>query len=102
MLPTARPPARTPGIYDAQTNPGFPRFVPGKFGWRAPQAPGSISDPEGKGIRMVAGQGLSPELLNQVQDITGAADSGPFTLTYRGRGRPAALGPDQRGTSKPR
>ena len=94
MLPDRKAAGQTPGIYDAQTNPGFPRFVPGKFGWRAPQAPGSISDPEGnKGIRMVAGQGLSPELLNQVQDITGAADSGPFTLTYRGE-TTAALGPD--------
>ena len=25
-------------------NPGYPRFIPGKVGWRAPQPPGSISE----------------------------------------------------------
>lgn len=25
-------------------NPGYPRFIPGKFGWRAPQPPGGISE----------------------------------------------------------
>ncbi|WP_219974643.1 hypothetical protein [Rubrobacter xylanophilus] len=33
------PPRATP------ENPGFPRFIPGEYGWRAPQAPDSIMEP---------------------------------------------------------
>lgn len=29
-------------------NPGFPRFIPGEYGWRAPQAPDSISESNGQ------------------------------------------------------
>ncbi|AHY46489.1 Hypothetical Protein RradSPS_1206 [Rubrobacter radiotolerans] len=58
-------------------NPGYPRFIPGEFGWRAPQAPGGISetDPNAtdnpqtveredlrEAMRVVAGKALDPTL----------------------------------------
>ncbi|MDQ4085204.1 MAG: hypothetical protein M3165_05245, partial [Actinomycetota bacterium] len=42
-------------------NPGYPRFIPGEFGWRAPQAPGSVTEggPNGTpATRIVAGRPL--------------------------------------------
>lgn len=68
--------------------PGFPRFVPGEFGWRAPQPPLGIYEQNGSadvpatieredltpGMRMVAGRALDEQLI--------AAD-------------PAALSPEQ-------
>ena len=73
-LPTASAP-------DAPTadNPGFPRFIPGKFGWRAPQAPLSITREGVPEPRFVAGEKLdaaSPEvqLEQAVMDrMTGGA-----------------------------
>ncbi|MEN9506404.1 MAG: hypothetical protein RI958_2330, partial [Actinomycetota bacterium] len=63
-------------------NPGYPRFIPGKFGWRAPQPPNSIfqrafdpatGDPaldpltglivEAPAMRIVAGTGLDAGVL---------------------------------------
>ncbi len=89
VLPDRKAAGDVPSAYDAKTNPGYPRFIPGRFGWRAPQPPAAVSEPDGTpGVRMVAGQGLVPELMNQVQDVeatipTGGAVTGSFTLGYR-------------------
>ncbi|QIN81373.1 hypothetical protein GBA63_01090 [Rubrobacter tropicus] len=76
--------------------PGYPRFIPGKYGWRAPQPPGSISESNGQqdvastvqredldpatrvvagrplkadelGTRAAAGDALSQQLLDKLQ-----------------------------------
>ena len=39
-------PDRTAPAAPSADNPGFPRFIPGEFGWRAPQAPDSIAEPD--------------------------------------------------------
>jgi hypothetical protein len=47
-------------------NPGYPRFIPGEFGWRAPQVPYGVTDggPQGTAaIRLVAGKPLDPAKL---------------------------------------
>ncbi|WP_439939121.1 SdrD B-like domain-containing protein [Nocardia sp. N13] len=87
LLPDRTAAGVAPTTYDARTNPGYPRFIPGQFGWRAPQPPDTVSAPDGSpATRIVAGQGLTPSLLNQVQDITttGGGPDGSFTLGYRG------------------
>lgn len=67
-------------------NPGFPRFIPGRYGWRAPQPPNSVSDADGSAAtRIVAGQGLDPALLNRVQEISTKGGAGTFALGYRGQ-----------------
>lgn len=62
-------------------NPGYPRFVPGEFGWRAPQAPDSILEPDPttadpddkrKATRIVAGKPLDIAKL----DTTNPLESG--------------------------
>jgi hypothetical protein len=53
-------PLPAPGI----DNPGYPRFVPGKFGWRAPQPPGGITEggPDGAPApRVVAGEAVATD-----------------------------------------
>ncbi|HEY5652583.1 MAG TPA: hypothetical protein VIW46_14145, partial [Acidimicrobiia bacterium] len=88
-----------------ETKPGYPRFVPGEFGWRAPQPIGGVWEPNGgtddpttslvredldEAVRVVAGQALDDEYLNQIQTIslsgspTGTLPTGTFTLSYRG------------------
>ena len=37
-------PGRTAPAGPTADNPGYPRFIPGKYGWRAPQPPGSMSE----------------------------------------------------------
>ncbi len=96
------PPAAT------STNPGFPRFLPGQFGWRAPQPINGVSSPNGSAddpatsllredldfdTRMVAGQALDLDYLHQVQEIDYGAATGDFTLTYRGE-TTALIDPD--------
>lgn len=47
-------------------NPGYPRFIPGQFGWRAPQPPGGITrgGPTGPAApRIVAGRLADPAAL---------------------------------------
>ena len=50
----------TPPEQPTADNPGFPRFIPGTFGWRAPQPPLGITRNGVPEPRMVAGQVLTP------------------------------------------
>jgi hypothetical protein len=56
LLGRSSPPLPTAG------NPGFPRFIPGEFGWRAPQPPGGIFEANGNpdNPRTVAREDLRP------------------------------------------
>ena len=81
--------------------PGFPRFIPGEYGWRAPQpvngvwqrefdaAGNVVRDAAGEPVdapamRVVAGRALDPALLEQTQQIVTTATDGSFTLTFAG------------------
>jgi hypothetical protein len=78
--PQGNPPLPTP------ENPGFPRFIPGEYGWRAPQPPLGISEPNGNvddpatlaredltpATRIVAGQAL-PNVTPMEAGLPGAA-----------------------------
>lgn len=81
-------------------NPGYPRFLPGEFGWRAPQPLGGISEQNGaadipntveredlqSALRIVAGKALDQDLLEKTQSIAiEDADGGTFTLTFDGQ-----------------
>ena len=62
--------------------PGYPRFIPGKYGWRAPQPPDMISESNGQqdnantikredlspATRIVGSRPLDPEVLDQRTD----------------------------------
>ncbi|MBI3979136.1 MAG: chitobiase/beta-hexosaminidase C-terminal domain-containing protein [Chloroflexi bacterium] len=64
-------------------NPGYPRFIPGQFGWRAPQPLNGVSESNGSAdvpntvaredlrpaTRIVAGKGLAPDILEKTQSI---------------------------------
>lgn len=66
------------------TSPGYPRFIPGQVGWRAPQPYLGVSQPSGaadlpatvvredlvQAKRMVAGRYLDPAILEKTQRIT--------------------------------
>ena len=66
------------------TSPGYPRFIPGQVGWRAPQPYLGVSEPSGaadlpatvaredlvQAKRMVAGRYLDPAVLEKAQRIT--------------------------------
>ena len=93
------PPAKNDPSFDF---PGYPRFIPGQFGWRAPQPVGGVFqrefDPvtrepvlDGAGnpveqpaMRLVAGKALDPALLEFTQDIVSTATEGSFTLSFGG------------------
>ncbi len=93
------PPAKNAPSFDF---PGYPRFIPGQFGWRAPQAVGGVFqrafDPdtrepildaagnpvEAPAMRIVAGKALDPALLESTQDIVATATDGSFTLSFGG------------------
>ncbi len=56
-------PGRTPLALPTADNPGYPRFIPGEFGWRPPQPPGSVTEggPTGpEAVRIAAGRPLDP------------------------------------------
>lgn len=74
-------------------NPGYPRFIPGEFGWRAPQPPNGVSDPSGvadnpatleredlkPASRIVAGKALDPTKVaieKNVQNLHGGGKPG--------------------------
>ena len=70
--PDVAPPAPT------ADNPGYPRFIPGEFGWRAPQPPGSITEPDPttpepddkrEATRTVAGKALDPAQLDAADPL---------------------------------
>ena len=82
--------------------PGYPRFIPGEYGWRAPQpvngvwqrqfdlAGNVVLDAQGNpvdapAVRMVAGRALDPALLEQPQNIVTTATDGSFTLSFGGQ-----------------
>ena len=93
------PPAKNDPSFDF---PGYPRFIPGQFGWRAPQPVGGVFqrefDPttrepvldgagnpvEAPAMRLVAGKALDPALLESTQDIVSTATEGSFTLSFGG------------------
>ncbi len=64
-------PDRTAPPRPTVDNPGFPRFIPGEYGWRAPQPPGSVQEPDPNNpdqkvaaTRVVAGKALDPAQLD--------------------------------------
>ena len=63
-------------------NPGYPRFIPGESGWRAPQPPGGVfeTDPATGALkaamRVVAGKALDPAKV--------AVEQGVQKLNYNG------------------
>ena len=93
------PPAKNDPTFDF---PGYPRFIPGQFGWRAPQPVGGVFqrqfnpidrqpvlDPAGNPVetpamRIVGGKALDPALLEYTQDIVAAPTDGSFTLSFGG------------------
>ena len=93
------PPAKNDPSFDF---PGYPRFIPGQFGWRAPQPVGGVFqrefDPltrepvldgagnpvEAPALRLVAGQALDPALLEFTQNIVASPTDGTFTLSFGG------------------
>jgi hypothetical protein len=82
----------------AADNPGYPRFMPGKFGWRAPQAPNSVT--EGGPTSIVNEGNLAPRIVagKQVQTDGGfgytALERGVQKINYaRGNNDPAAPKP---------
>ena len=82
--------------------PGYPRFIPGEFGSRAPQPingawqreydPATqqpVLDENGvpvdaPAMRIVDGKALDPALLEATQDISTTATDGSFTLSFGG------------------
>ena len=74
-LPGNNPPAATPD------NPGFPGMIPGTFGFRAPQPPGSITEggvdgtPSRPAPRLVAGKQIDGAKL-AVEDAVMRANNG--------------------------
>ena len=79
-------------------NPGYPRFIPGKTGWRAPQAPNQIT--EGGPTAVVNEGNLAPRIVagKQVQTDGGfgytALERGVQRINYaRGNNDPAAPKP---------
>ncbi|HZH04127.1 MAG TPA: hypothetical protein VEY30_10100, partial [Myxococcaceae bacterium] len=79
-------------------NPGYPRFIPGKTGWRAPQAPNSLT--EGGPTSVVNEGNLAPRIVagQQVQADGGfgytALERGVQKLNYiRGNNDPEAPKP---------
>ena len=91
-------PDRTALPAPTDENPGYPRFIPGEFGWRAPQPPAAtILGPDGQpALRVVAGQVLDAARMGMVQTVsTGATGpgQGAFTLTY-GAEQTAAIDAD--------
>ena len=93
------PPAKNDPSFDF---PGYPRFIPGQFGWRAPQPVGGVFqrqfDPttreplldgagnpvEAPAMRIVGGKALDPALLEYTQDIVATPTDGSFTLSFGG------------------
>ena len=77
-------PDRAPKPAPTATSPGYPRFIPGQVGWRAPQPYLGISEANGKtddpatvaredvtqARRVVAGRYLDPAVLDKVQKVT--------------------------------
>jgi len=76
----------------AADNPGYPRFMPGKPGWRAPQAPNSITEggPTGpRAPRIVAGQQVQTDEFGYT-----ALERGVQKINYtRGNNDPATPKP---------
>ncbi|MEE9183167.1 MAG: hypothetical protein V3U39_01670, partial [Acidimicrobiia bacterium] len=83
-LPDRAAAADLPPLPD-EFNPGFPRFIPGEFGWRAPQPLNGVSEANGgdddaatpliredlsPATRIVAEYGLYEELLEATQTIS--------------------------------
>ena len=52
-------PDRSSPVAPSATNPGYPRFIPGEFGWRAPQPPLGITRDGVPEQRFVAGKALA-------------------------------------------
>ena len=94
------PPAKNPPSIDM---PGYPRFIPGEFGSRAPQPINGawqreydpvtqqpVLDENGvpvdaPAMRIVDGKALDPALLEATQDISTTATDGSFTLSFGGK-----------------
>jgi hypothetical protein len=77
---------RTPLAAPTVNNPGFPRFVPGQFGWRAPQPPLAITQngPNGPAApRIVAGKAPDPAKVAIEQNVI-------KLLNNNGPGKPGA------------
>ncbi len=91
------PPEKNPPTLES---PGYPRFIPGDFGSRAPQPVGGVwqrqfengdpvLDAEGTPVdapvmRAVGTQALDPALLEATQDITAETATGELTLAFGG------------------
>ena len=81
-----------------ELRPGFPRFVPGTYAWRAPQPlngawelnatpddPASVTREDlSLATRHVAGVGLDSAILLATQVVSLTATGGDFTLTFGG------------------
>ncbi len=77
-------PDRAPLKDPTPTSPGYPRFIPGQPGWRAPQPYLGVSEPNGQADvpatvaredltqakRIVAGRYLDPAILDKTQRVT--------------------------------
>lgn len=101
-LPSGNLNGYTPPAASAE-QPGFPRFIPGEFGWRAPQPPLGIYEPNGAtddpstveredvspGLRMVAGKALdatlNPDLAARL-----AVEEAAMARLSGGRAKPGA------------
>ncbi|MEJ5867095.1 SdrD B-like domain-containing protein [Pseudokineococcus sp. 5B2Z-1] len=63
-------------------NPGYPGMVPGTYGWRAPQPPGSVTEggadgtPERPAPRLVAGAPIDPAKTALEQAVSRRANGG--------------------------
>lgn len=83
------------------TVPGYPRFIPGEFGWRAPQPVNSAwqrqfdanrnpvvvngAPVDAPAMRIVAGEALDPTLLRQTQSIWATSRVRTFRLSFAGQ-----------------
>jgi hypothetical protein len=86
------------------TIPGYPRFIPGEFGWRAPQPVNSAwqrqfdaagnpvmqngAPVDALAMRVVAGEALDPALLRQTQSIVATSRVRTFRLAFAGESTP--------------